>query len=166
MWKKGNNSFFWLYGIPGCGKTILAFIVIEDLQMSQSQSKSPSKILLYFYFDFTDSRKQSFENTFRTLIYQIYYQNQVARKHFDSFYSSACQNGKMQPSLDSLQSAFTEMVASFEEMWIGLDALDECTPRGELLAWLRNINQDLSAQVNIYVTVTNRPKQDIESAIK
>jgi hypothetical protein len=72
----------------------------------------------------------------------------------------------VQPSLDSLQNAFTEMVASFEEVWIVLDALDECTPRGELLAWLRNINQDLSAQVNIYVMVTSRPEQEIELAIK
>jgi hypothetical protein len=45
-WKKSDNSFLWLHGIPGCGKTILASTVIEDLQISQSQSKSPSKTLL------------------------------------------------------------------------------------------------------------------------
>jgi DNA replication protein DnaC len=30
-WKKEDNSFLWLYGIPGCGKTILSSIIIEDL---------------------------------------------------------------------------------------------------------------------------------------
>ncbi|KAK6212828.1 hypothetical protein LQW54_004917 [Pestalotiopsis sp. IQ-011] len=68
-WKTGDSSFLWLYGIPGCGKTILTSTVIEDLQKSQSLAQA----LLYFYFDFTDSRKQSFENTLRLLVWQIYY---------------------------------------------------------------------------------------------
>ncbi|KAI4599633.1 hypothetical protein KJ359_001730 [Pestalotiopsis sp. 9143b] len=161
-WKTGGSSFLWLHGIPGCGKTILTSTVIEDLQKSQSHAQT----LLYFYFDFTDSRKQSFENTLRSLVWQIYYQNKVARKHLDSLYSSACQNGKVQPSFDSLRKVFTEMIGNLGEVWIVLDALDECTPRGDLLAWLRSVNQDLSVQVKMHLLVTSRPEQDIKSAIK
>jgi Cdc6-like AAA superfamily ATPase len=163
-WKTGNSSFLWLYGIPGCGKTVLTSSVIEDLQRSQGQSLPHT--LLYFYFDFTDSRKQSFENTLRSLVWQVYHQNEAARKHLDSLYSSACQNGKAQPNFDSLQKAFAEMIHNLKEVWIVLDALDECAPRGELLAWLRSVNQDLSLQVNMHVLVTSRPEQDIGSAIR
>ncbi|KAF7520534.1 hypothetical protein G7054_g12729 [Neopestalotiopsis clavispora] len=161
MWKIGNNSFLWLHGIPGCGKTILTSTVIEDLQKSQSHAQT----LLYFYFDFTDSRKQSFENTLRSLIGQIYHQNENTPKYLKSLYS-LCRNGKVQPSFESLQRAFMKTIGGVEEVRIVLDALDECTPRGELLAWLRSINQDLSQHVNMYVLVTSRPEQDIESAIK
>jgi hypothetical protein len=66
-WKSQPRSFLWLHGIPGCGKTVLTSTVIEDLR--RSQSPSPLQTLLYFYFDFTDSRKQSFKNTLRSLIF-------------------------------------------------------------------------------------------------
>src|ERR1700733_4820680 len=46
-WKKKENSFLWLYGIPGCGKTILSSTIIEDLKRTL-----PRQSLLYFYFDF------------------------------------------------------------------------------------------------------------------
>ncbi|PSN59256.1 hypothetical protein BS50DRAFT_641131 [Corynespora cassiicola Philippines] len=53
MWKSQRNSFLWLYGIPGCGKTILSSTIIEHLRSLSTQP------LLYFYFDFTDSEKQT-----------------------------------------------------------------------------------------------------------
>ncbi|KAH6646797.1 hypothetical protein BKA67DRAFT_496362, partial [Truncatella angustata] len=163
-WKKGDNSFLWLHGIPGCGKTILASTVIEDLQKNQSQSALQT--LLYFYFDFTDSRKQLFENTLRSLVWQIYCRNENSRQHLNSLYSSTCRGGKEQPSFDSLQRTFTEMMGNLEEVWIVLDALDECETRNKLLSWIRNIAQDSSAQVNIRLLVTSRPEQDIMTAIQ
>src|SRR5437763_5090980 len=48
-WKKKQNSFLWLYGIPGCGKTILSSTIIENLKRT-----IPHQSLLYFYFDFKD----------------------------------------------------------------------------------------------------------------
>jgi hypothetical protein len=164
QWKSQPRSFLWLHGIPGCGKTVLTSSVIEDLQ--GSQSPRPSQTLLYFYFDFTDNQKQSFENTLRSLIFQTYHQNDNAKRHLDSLYSSAYRGGQEQPSFESLQKTFTGMIGNLEEVWIVLDALDECTPRGELLAWLRSINQDFSVQVKMHLLVTSRPEQDIESAIK
>lgn len=161
-WKNGENTFLWLHGIPGCGKTILTSTVIEDLR----RTLGPSQTLLYFYFDYTDREKQSFENTVRSFVFQIYSQDSSAQKHLESLYSSVCRDGKDQPSLDLLQRAFTEMVCELKRVWIVLDALDECTLRGELLAWLRSVNQDLSVQVKIHLLVTSRPEQDIESAIK
>ena len=32
QWKTQQNSALWLYGIPGCGKTILSSTIIEDLE--------------------------------------------------------------------------------------------------------------------------------------
>ena len=32
QWKIQRNSTLWLYGIPGCGKTILSSTIIEDLE--------------------------------------------------------------------------------------------------------------------------------------
>ena len=45
-WKNEQSSFLWLYGIPGCGKTILSSTVVENLSRSEPSSSS----LLYHYW--------------------------------------------------------------------------------------------------------------------
>ncbi|ETS87131.1 hypothetical protein PFICI_00959 [Pestalotiopsis fici W106-1] len=132
-WENGDNSFLWLRGSSGCGKTILASTIIEDLQQSQSHT------VLYFYFDFTDNRKQSLESTLRSFIWQIYCQSKHTHKYLHEIYSSACQGGK-EPSFDSLQWTFTQMIGNFDK--------------------------DSSMQVDVHLLVTSRPEQDIESSIQ
>ncbi|KAH8587961.1 hypothetical protein B0O99DRAFT_694005 [Bisporella sp. PMI_857] len=158
-WKKQHQSFLWVHGIPGCGKTILTSTVIEDLQMSQECSPA----LLYFYFDFTDAQKQSFENAIRSFIDQLYFKCDSVQKHLESVYYS-CENGKRQPSIDSLRKAFANMIHEAGEVWIVLDALDECKPRKELLSWIKDHFQ--SSQAKVHLLITSRPEQDIKSAVE
>ncbi|KAI1439483.1 hypothetical protein F5Y02DRAFT_425549 [Annulohypoxylon stygium] len=159
-WKSESNSFLWLNGIPGCGKTILSSTVIENLGYTYFDN------LLYFYFDFNDSSKQHFNNAVRLLISQLYYKREGARKHLDSLYSS-CQDGRQQPSLESLCITFQNMVQQAGEVWIVLDALDECSTRtghrAELLSWIENLQ---GLQMNTHILVTSRPEQDIKSTIE
>ncbi|KFZ15388.1 hypothetical protein V501_02734 [Pseudogymnoascus sp. VKM F-4519 (FW-2642)] len=55
-WKRNASSFVWLYGIPGCGKTILSSTVTQDILFYCAND--PGKVVAYFYFDFTDTDKQ------------------------------------------------------------------------------------------------------------
>jgi hypothetical protein len=57
------------------------------------------------------------------------------------------------------------MIDSLEKVWIVLDALNECTPRNELLFWINSIVQNSFVQINIHFLVTSRPEQDIKRAI-
>ena len=161
-WKKRQNSFLWLYGIPGCGKTILSSTIIEDLEKTlQRQS------LLYFYFDFSDTDKQTLESMVRSLISQLYSKCRGASKELDSLFSS-CEDGRRQPSCESLCKAFLHMIEQVKEVWIVLDALDECRtrkgpPTEGLLSWMRDLLS--SEQRNVHLLVTSRPEQDIKSGI-
>jgi SpoVK/Ycf46/Vps4 family AAA+-type ATPase len=58
-WKERTASRLWLYGIPGCGKTILSSTVIEHLL--QHCRNDVRMVTAYFYFDFNDTRKQDTE---------------------------------------------------------------------------------------------------------
>ncbi|KZL87248.1 pfs domain-containing protein, partial [Colletotrichum incanum] len=163
-WKKTPKSSLWLHGIPGCGKTILSSTVIRDLSNTESYAKS----LLYFYFDFTDTSKQSLEKAIRSLIAQLYSKSLDVQTHLDSLYFS-CKNASRQPSIDSLISTFEAMAQQIGEVWIVLDALDECqtraNPRYEgLLHWIVSVLN--SPQANIHLLVTSRPEHDIESELK
>ncbi|KAL8723175.1 MAG: hypothetical protein Q9181_007337 [Wetmoreana brouardii] len=58
-WLSESGSLLWLYGIPGCGKTILSSTITQDT-IGYCQSRSDS-VVLYFYFDFNDTEKQGHE---------------------------------------------------------------------------------------------------------
>jgi len=162
-WKTQRNSFLWLYGIPGCGKTILSSAIIEDLERNASQSQT----ILYFYFDFNDTSKQSFESMIRSLIGQLYYKRKDTQKQLDSLFCS-CENGSRQPTTELLCTSFLGMILQVGEVWIVLDALGECrTRKGTLteglLSWIKDV---VSSKVtNISLLVTSRQEHDIESAI-
>jgi Cdc6-like AAA superfamily ATPase len=161
-WKTRRNSFLWLYGIPGCGKTILSSAIIKDLI-----STPPSEPLLYFYFNFNDTRKQTLESLVRSLIWQLYYKRRDTWKELDSLFSS-CEDGHRQATCESLYNTLLHMIEQVKEVWLVLDALDECSTRNGkstegLLSWIREVFN--SEQRNVHVLVTSRPEQDIESGL-
>ena len=162
QWKTRPNSALWLYGIPGCGKTILSSTIIEDLEKT-----IPTATLLYFYFDFSDDRKQTLDSMVRSLIIQLYCKSKNARKQLDSLFSS-CEDGNRQPTHESLRHVLLQMVDSLEGAYIVLDALDECqTRKGSrndgLLSWIRDL---LGLERNNgHLIATSRPEHDIQSTL-
>jgi Cdc6-like AAA superfamily ATPase len=162
-WHSQQNSFLWLHGIPGCGKTILSSTIIKHLVDTH-----PDQPLLYFYFDFTDAGKQTLDNLIRSLISQLYHKCKDTQKLLDSLFSS-CDNGRRQPTCELLCKVFLQMINQAQEIYIVLDALDECrTRKGSLseglLAWIRSLS-DLE-QRNIHLLVTSRPEHDIEVVLR
>ena len=162
QWKAQQNSTLWLYGIPGCGKTILSSTIVEDLE-----STLPTATLLYFYFDFSDNHKQTLDSMVRSLIIQLYRKSKNAQKQLDSLFSS-CEDVNRQPAHESLCKVLLHMVDSLEHTYIILDALDECStragPRTEgLLSWIRDLLG--SGPKNVQFLVTSRPEHDIQSTL-
>jgi len=160
-WKARPKSFVWLYGIPGCGKTILSSSIIEHLKSGRTQP------LLYFYFDFSNNDKQTLESLIRSLISQLYCTREGAQQPLNSLFSS-CNEGRSQPSCESLCKLLLQMMEKAKEVWIVLDALDECgTRKGSttegLLSWIRDLVT--LEQRNVHLLVTSRPEQDIQSGL-
>ncbi|KAH8882915.1 purine and uridine phosphorylase [Thozetella sp. PMI_491] len=160
-WKKEPSSFLWLNGIPGCGKTVLSSTVIQDLESDKAVNT-----ILYFYFAFTDTAKQALDHALRTLIIQLYHSSQSdIGKYLDICFISH-DNGRKQPSLDTLCRTLDEMVLQTREVWIVLDALDECLSkdrrRERLLEWVCDF---YDRHRNIHLLATSRPEHDIQKAI-
>lgn len=162
-WKNRRNSILWLHGIPGCGKTILSSTIIEHLVTATP----PLQPLLYFYFDFNNTSKQTLESMVRSLMSQLYSKGGDTSKELDSLYSS-CEDGRRQPPCESLCKTFLRMIEQIKDVWIVLDALDECRTRQGpstegLLLWIRDLLT--SEQRDVHLLVTSRPEQDITSTI-
>jgi Cdc6-like AAA superfamily ATPase len=157
-WKVEKNSFLWLYGIPGCGKSVLSSTIINNLKTA-----SPSNPVLYFYFDFSDTAKQKFDGMLRSLIYQLYVNNQASQKHLESLFATRKIYSTQTNSKD-FRDCFAKMVQELDQVWVVLDGMDECTTRDGLLAWVESLHS--LEQANIHLLATSRPEHDIQSALR
>jgi hypothetical protein len=158
-WKEQSDSVLWLFSIPGCGKTVLASHIIHHL----GQDSPPGSVLLYFFFDFGDRKKQDTDNMIRSLICQLYQQEQCVRQDLHNIFL-VCQSGSQQPTLESLKDVFNSMLGKTENITIVVDALDESCTKRDLLAWMRSI---LALKpTTIRLLVTSRREQDIESTLE
>ncbi|KAI4940771.1 hypothetical protein J4E91_011258 [Alternaria rosae] len=160
-WKERAASRLWLYGIPGCGKTILSSTVIEHLL--QYCHDDTSMVIAYFYFDFNDTQKQDPELMLRSLLCQLLQSSVVIPKGVDALFSS-CENGKRQPPLHTLLEVTRQAMQEFTQVYVILDALDECTERLELMDMLETVaGWQLDS---LHLLVTSRKERDIETCLE
>ncbi|KAG9187069.1 hypothetical protein G6011_10177 [Alternaria panax] len=160
-WKQSAASRLWLYGIPGCGKTILSSTIVEHLL--QHCHDDTSMATVYFYFDFNDAHKQDPELMLRSLLCQLLRRAVVIPKGVDASFSS-CENGQRKPSLHVLLDVTRQAAREFAHVYIILDALDECAQRSELMDMLETVaGWQLD---NLHLLMTSRKERDIESSLE
>jgi archaellum biogenesis ATPase FlaH len=166
-WKADENSFLWLHGIPGCGKTILCSTIVEDVISSCQLNTSgdvyfqSDSVVLHFYFDFNDIDKQSHEKMICSLIMQLSSNNETLPRPLASLYAS-CLNGQRQPTTETLLETLKEMIQDYSKAFLIIDALDECTKREELLSALSSI---AAWKLGMHILVTSRREADIGETI-
>jgi hypothetical protein len=160
-WKRAATTPLWLYGIPGCGKTILSSTVLQDVR--QHCQDDPGKVTAYFFFDFNDAQKQDPEKMVRSLLCQLSQQSIKIPASLDALFSS-CENGQRQASIHALMNALHSMIQELPQVFIVLDALDECTQRGDLMEMLETM---MGWKVpNLHLLMTSRKERDIESSLE
>jgi hypothetical protein len=160
-WKAGAASRLWLYGIPGCGKTILSSTIIKHLL--QHCDDDASMVTAYFYFDFNDTQKQEPELMLRSLLCQLLQRSDTVPKGVDALFS-ACDNGQRQPPRHALLEVILQVMQQFTHVYIVLDALDECTQRPELMDMLETVAG--WQPNNMHLLMTSRKERDIESSLE
>lgn len=154
----------WLYGSPGCGKTILSYAVINELRTA-IESSTIKGTILYYFFDFNDIEKQSPDNMIHSLILQLSCECEDAGGHLKNLFQKHRKDDS-KPSIQALCATFQAMLHEAVEPMIILDALDECKARNDtssfggrrLLEWLGHLT--------CRVLVTSRREDDIQSSIE
>ncbi|EAT85426.2 hypothetical protein SNOG_06775 [Parastagonospora nodorum SN15] len=160
-WKESAASRLWLYGIPGCGKTILSSTIIQHL--IHHCDDDVRVVTAYFYFDFNDAQKQDAELMLRSLLCQLLQRSLTIPKGVDALFSS-CENGQRQPSLDALLEVTRQAMQEFAYVYVVVDALDECTQRSELMDMLETVaGWRLD---NLHLLMTSRKERDIETSLE
>ena len=162
-WKQTPASLLWLFGIPGCGKTVLSSTVIKHLL--DRRDSGATLMVAYFYIDFNEEETQIPENMIRSLLKQICCRSHSATQELDSLYSD-CANGTQQPTLDQLLSLSHRVLDGINDgdTFFIIDALDECKEREKLLGLLRSIYEQKHPK--LHILVTSRRESDIEESLE
>ena len=67
-----------------------------------------------------------------------------------------------QPSDEQLQNVLRDILDNFSQVYIMIDALDECTDREKTLHWVNKLISDTNCKAtNLHIAVTSRPEIDI-----
>lgn len=103
-WKE-QASFIWLYGKPGCGKTVLSSTIINELQSTAGTQANCA--IAYFYFDFNDFQKQGTESLIRSLITQFEVCSQSGYPELSDLYAD-CQKGLNSTGYRPIDGSFEE----------------------------------------------------------
>jgi hypothetical protein len=124
-WKRTPCSWLWLYGIPGCGKTVMNAFAVRHLR--DDFGSRPGYAVVHFYFSFASWTGDIANIILCSILLQLMDQHEQVPPAIMSLFEK-CRDGTLSPKIAQLMSALKEVLASrlFHRTFILLDALDEC----------------------------------------
>ena len=137
-WKYSDTFFLWLYGMPGCGKTVLSSTIIAN--MLEPHDNDHQKIVAYFYFRFDDNLKTDPVIMLRSIIWQLIQQSVKIQPCVDALFSSSVYKIERRELLkeDALR-LLQQILQDSPKVFLIVDALDECTQTEKLFSILETI---------------------------
>ncbi|KAH7324057.1 hypothetical protein BKA65DRAFT_598554 [Rhexocercosporidium sp. MPI-PUGE-AT-0058] len=159
-WLTSPQSFLWLYGIPGSGKTVLCSTLIDQLILYCQ--KMPQTAVTYFYFDFNDAGKRDVTSLIRSLITQLSTQTETTSQLLLDIFR-AHQNGIKTAGDQALTTVLRNLIVTFHNIYIIFDALDESSDCEEILQFIHTMREwDLAS---LHILTTSRQLTEIEESL-
>ena len=142
--------------------------IIEDIQ---NKIETRSALVAYYYFDYKDSSKRDLPGLLASLVFQLGGNSVRCLTVLHQLYTK-CRDGSDQPSNAALAKCLGNMLKLPKQLpiFIILDALDECSNTTETPSArekVLNFLDDLvgSEHPNLFICITSRPEQDIQSVL-
>lgn len=156
-WLEKPNSFLWLNGFAGCGKSVLCSTAIEHV--FHYRKSNPRFAIAFFFFNFDNELKQDASAMLRALVLQLSSQ----KKNNCKLLSELCNNYRnMMPPDHVLAECLRQLVRAFDHTYIILDALDE-SPRDKHRADVLQTLVEMRAwsEPGLHFLVTSRDETEI-----
>ena len=122
----------------------------------------PSSVLAYFYFDFSDTEQQQSESLLCSLTAQLSSHYSSCPDILAALYSQNL-DGQRQPTMKDLMTTLKDMLGGFRNVYLIMDALDECEDQEQLLLLIQEITEWKLGTVHILAT--SRKERDIEDCL-
>ncbi|KAF7505418.1 hypothetical protein GJ744_000964 [Endocarpon pusillum] len=158
-WIQTPGKVLWCPGIPGAGKTILASTVIDHLEENHKRRRAAVAYVYCVY----NGAQQTAVSLLGSLLKQLALQDNAIMDDIKSCQKQHVRCGT-RPSLHEISALLHSQVRNFDEVFIIIDALDECP--GVDQARNNFLNGVRSLLPHIQLMVTSRRIPCIESMFK
>ncbi|KAJ7582092.1 ankyrin repeat-containing domain protein [Mycena floridula] len=156
-WIAGKFGVLWCPGEPGVGKTILASRVIDHLQ---KDCLRPDVGVAYIFFRYNEANTQDIRALVASILRQLLIGNTIP-DGLKPLYNSFKDKRPLSQDLNMLVNALDSQIHSYSNVYLVVDAFDECMEdiREDFLSRLR----PLTDSNRLHILVTSRPLLLIES---
>ncbi|CAI6098062.1 unnamed protein product [Clonostachys chloroleuca] len=154
-WVNNSGKTLHCEGMPGAGKTIIASIIVDDLDRSRKENG-----LAYIYCNYKREETQTVENLLKTMLRQLLQSRPPLPEAVKSVYNT--HNARQtQPTLEEIRQLLRSIVASYPRVFIVIDALDECIGPDDCRSRYLQEIQGLQESYAVNVLTTSRPLPEI-----
>lgn len=161
-WAHGTNKTLFCPGIPGAGKTMMAAITVDHLH---SVMQTADVGVTCFYFDYKRQTDQTIPNLLAAILKQLVQDQQSISPALSSLYDEHQMRGT-RPSLQEILDTLRSVLGDYSQVYVVIDALDECQERNDVRHQLLRVCRDLQKQFNLHLMVTSRHISDIMEEFK
>jgi len=146
-WQHGTGQTLWCLGIPGVGKTVLASRIIDHLCNLRRNKPVRAFGVAWIYYHYKEQATQTPDALRLSLIRQLVLHNSALYTNLKSEYAKSTDS---HPMPGQLISDIGVLVLPYSQVYIVVDALDECAADADVL----NILGDLQRSgANIIITL-------------
>lgn len=159
-WKLSSLRLLWVSGKAGCGKTVLCSTAIEDVK-AHCKSKANAGYAI-FYLSFSDHQKQRYENVLLSCVSQLGWK-EPALSMLQQAYEKPNQK---RPGRYELEKVLLASVETYDEVFLLIDALDECLEDGDVRRYMMECLGRLSrAAPKLKILATSRELLDTRASM-
>ncbi|KAE8553643.1 hypothetical protein EYB25_005025 [Talaromyces marneffei] len=164
-WNALSNDLLWISADPGCGKSVLAKSLIDDVFAASDSNTS----IVYFFFKDNDEQN-NLATAFCAVLHQLFSLQPQLLRHALPFWER--NKEKIQYEVDDMWRIFMATMSdpAFGNTICVFDALDECRDHDQkqLIERLRDFhNRSPASQGNwLKFLVTSRPYDDIQDRFR
>ncbi|KAF5671064.1 heterokaryon incompatibility protein het-E-1 [Fusarium denticulatum] len=153
---ESETRLMWIYGLPGAGKTVLASYVIEELEKLCEPANG--SFCSYYYCHYSHNQDETVP-FLSWIIGQVCRQISWIPPELKRLHDRGCE-----PTSADLEQTLAIILQKLESLYIVIDAVDESTPREELLSLIETMTVDERFE-KIRILATSRQYFDIEQSL-
>lgn len=162
-WLNIGKQTLFCPGIPGAGKTILTSIVIDDLSTRFPAGQDVS--IAYLYCNFRQRDEQSAEDLLASLLKQLTQEQSSLPDSVKALYDQH-RDKRTRPSFNEISRALQSVAAMCSQVFIVVDALDECQASGGCRTKFLTEIFNLQAKCGAHLFATSRFILEITEVFK
>jgi hypothetical protein len=143
------------------GLTVFCRSIVLD-EISAKYALDSGVGLAFVYFNYKKQDTQNPSKILSTIIKQLARQKRTLPTELKQFYGKYYRDAYL-PSDEKLEAQLAELMKTFEQVYLVMDAMDELEDRKKFLPVITRLAQDFGSSINLKIFVTSRREKDIET---